>query len=174
MNPEKDLQEQVQNIQNPDLRIIAQLLLNQDRKLDKLDDIANTLEDIKDLMESEVWNREKYLIAGRRVKPKNLKVVLKPDLDNRRKYADVVYIYEKDGEEIARIVEAKSSPKIGDPKALKEKFRNTEEYVKRAGFKVDRYEWVLSVPEHIQVPEIEGVEVVKNPEVLDEDEQEMD
>ncbi|NPB04304.1 MAG: hypothetical protein GXO39_07845, partial [Thermotogae bacterium] len=68
-------------------------------------------------------------------------------------------------------VEAKSTLNI-DLESLKEKFRNTEEYVKRVSkeFKVDEYEWVLSIPKHLGVPEIKGVKVIRNPEVPYEDE----
>ena len=149
MNPDKDL---INQIQNPDLRIIAQILL-----------------DIRDLMESEVWHRELHLVGSSKVKPRNVKVVLKPDLESRKKYADAVYIYEdKDGKVVARIVEAKSSPRI-DPDALKRKYENTQEYVERAGYKVDRYEWVLSIPKHLEVPPLKGILVVKNPKVEDAD-----
>ncbi len=172
-NINNSMKELIDKIQNPDLKIIAYILLYQNEKLDDISkDIAEIKEDIagiKDLMESEVWNRELHLVGSSKVKPKNIKVILKPDLESRRKYADAVYIYEDKGELVARIVEAKSSPKI-DPEVLREKFKNTEEYVKEAGYDVNRFEWILSVPEVVNVPSLEGIKVIKNPEVMDEDE----
>ncbi len=46
--------ELIDKIQNPDLKIIAYILLYQN---EKLDDISKDIAEIKDLMESEVWNR---------------------------------------------------------------------------------------------------------------------
>jgi len=172
VNPDKDL---INQIQNPDLRIIALILTN---KLDDINQgvrgIKGLMEDVKGLMESEMWHRELRLISSGRVKPKTLKAILKPDLDNRDKYADVVYIYEEGGKTIARIVEAKGGLRI-NPTSLKEKYENTERYVNGTCYKVDKYEWYLVVPKHLEeyitIPAVENVIVVKvNPEDTNEGE----
>ncbi len=163
VNPE--VEKLIDRIENPDLRIIAQILLT----------IGRDIAEIKGLMRSELWHRELHLISNSAVKPKGLRAVLKPDLDTSQKYADVVYIYEENGQTVARIVEAKGLVFEGGEEDIREKFRNTVEYIKGLGFEVDRYELYLVIPkrleEYITVPDIEGVKVVKvNPEGADEGE----
>ena len=182
--PDKDL---INQIENPDLRIIAQILQKQTQilqehsqkldKLDKLDEIIREVRDIKSLMESELWHRELHLVRSSKVRPKGeIITVIKPDLvSSREKQADVVYIYkDKDGEVVARIVEAKGvvSGDVEEMKRdLQEKFENTKrKVVDKSGYKISRYEYYVAVPKYVDVPEVEGVKVVKvNPEVEDED-----
>ena len=184
VNPDKDL---INQIQNPDLKIIAQILLAIGKDIAEMrtdiaemktdisemrTDIAEMktdIADIKGLMGSELWHRELHLISSSKVKPKGLKAVLKPDLDTSQKYADVVYIYEENGQTVARIVEAKGLISEGDEEDIREKFQNTVKHIKDLGFNVDRYELYLVIPkrleEYITIPTIENVRVVKvNPE----------
>ncbi len=177
VNPDKDL---INQIQNPDLKIIAQILLAIGKDISEMKtdiaemrtDIAEMktdIADIKGLMGSELWHRELHLISNSKVKPKGFKAVLKPDLDTSQKYADVVYIYEENGQTVARIVEAKGLVSEGGEEDIREKFRNTVKYIKGLGFNVDRYELYLVIPkrleEYITTPTIENVRVVKvNPE----------
>ncbi len=168
MNPDLDeaTEKLLNQIENPDLKILALILL---KKLNKLDELS----EIRRLLQSELWHRELHLISNSAVKPKGLKAVLKPDLDTSQKYADVVYIYEENGQTVARIVETKGLVSKDSEEDIREKFRNTVEYIKGLGFEVDRYELYLVIPkrleEYITVPDIEGVEVVKvNPEVVND------
>ena len=168
VNPDLDeaTEKLLNQIENPDLKILALILL---KKLNKLDELS----EIRRLLQSELWHRELHLISNSAVKPKGLKAVLKPDLDTSQKYADVVYIYEENGQTVARIVETKGLVSKDSEEDIREKFRNTVEYIKGLGFEVDRYELYLVIPkrleEYITVPDIEGVEVVKvNPEVVND------